>query len=312
LKNSLGIIICLAFILSGCTSIVISDKSSEIVAKKFETKSNLANVYIYTKLGDFESVHTSKLNIDGTFIGNFYKDSFVKVALPPGKHVFKSSSTFVSFMEVDENLEIVLDSEKNYFLEKSVKKLTRGLVWTHYLFRQSEETGKSEISERTMVAIPESTLKTLSGQPASNLPIKISNPEKPPTERLVLMPFRLVNESANLSSSMETALVQGLKLHYIVFAGDPVATRARQIFQTESRNEKKTDCDETICLQRIAEAFQSELVASANVTKQDGGYFISLIIRNVFDNKVVFSNSVACENCSSFQVVEKIKELGSQ
>jgi ankyrin repeat protein len=142
------------------------------------------------------------------------------------------------------------------------------------------------------------------------LPMKVVKPIEVPTERLVLMPLRL-DEDKNLQGAMETALVQGLQHNYIVFSGTEVTKKSNEIFLKESRSAKK-ECDETRCMQNIAMAFQSELIATANVTKQNGGYFLALSIQNVFDHKVVYSNSVACRNCDSFQVVDKLKELSVQ
>lgn len=132
---------------------------------------------------------------------------------------------------------------------------------------------------------------------------------KPVKERLVLMPLRVPDEDKNLLGSMETALVQGMQTQYEVFSGEQVATKAKAIFLKESRATAKKECDETRCMQDIAIAFQAELIATANVTKRDGGYFMALSIQNIFDNKVVYSNSVACEGCTTFQVVNKLKEL---
>ena len=127
-------------------------------------------------------------------------------------------------------------------------------------------------------------------------------------ERLVLMPLRVGSKNQNMQGAMETALVQGLQDKYEVFAGEDVAQKSREIFRKESRT-AKTECDETRCMENIAIAFQSELIAVANVTEIDGGYLMALNIRNVMDNKVVYSNSLPCEQCSPFQVVEKLKVL---
>ena len=128
-------------------------------------------------------------------------------------------------------------------------------------------------------------------------------------ERLVLMPLRVAEEDKSLQGAMETALVQGLQQRYEVFSGEQVAQKAREIFNKESRSTAKKECDETRCMQGIAEAFQAELIATANVTKRDGGYFLALSIQNIFDNLVVYSNSIPCKNCDAFQVVDKLKEL---
>lgn len=137
-------------------------------------------------------------------------------------------------------------------------------------------------------------------------PVSAAKQEK---ERLVLMPLRIPEEDKNLAGAMETALVKGLQQKYDVFSGEQVAQKARQIFLKESRNTAHAECDETRCMQNIAEAFQAELIATANVTQQDGSYFLALSIQNIFDNKVMYSESLPCEKCSAVQVVEKLKEL---
>jgi formylglycine-generating enzyme required for sulfatase activity len=128
-------------------------------------------------------------------------------------------------------------------------------------------------------------------------------------ERLVLMPLRIPEEDKDLAGSMETALVKGLKQRYEVFSGEQVSQKAHQIFMKESQNTAHKECDETRCMQNIAEAFQAELIATANVTKKEGSYFLALSIQNIFDNKVVQSESLTCEKCTAVQVVDKLKEL---
>jgi len=103
-------------------------------------------------------------------------------------------------------------------------------------------------------------------------------------------------------------LLEGLQKKYEVFTGDKVDQRRKEVFARENKK-GKTDCDETKCLQDIAAAFGSELLATANVAKQDGGYFLAINIRNLFDDKVVYSKSLPCDRCTSFQVVDKLKEL---
>ena len=143
-------------------------------------------------------------------------------------------------------------------------------------------------------------------KPAKAKAAKVSQPGK---ERLVLMPMRLGEEDQKLQGAMETALVEGLQQKYEVFSGEQVAKKAREIFNKESKNTAHKECDATRCLQDIAEAFQAELLAISNVTKQDGGYFLSLSIRNIYDDKDVYSKSLTCEGCNSFKAVERIKEL---
>jgi formylglycine-generating enzyme required for sulfatase activity len=141
---------------------------------------------------------------------------------------------------------------------------------------------------------------------------KTAEADKPEKERLVLMPMRVAEDTRNMQSAMETALVQGLQQKYVVFQGEQVANKAREIFLKESRNKASNECNEIRCLQNIAGAFQAELIATANVTKIDGGYLLSLNIQNIFDNKAVYTNTLPCRNCDGFQIVEKLKVLDSE
>lgn len=125
-------------------------------------------------------------------------------------------------------------------------------------------------------------------------------------ERLVLMPLRLSAEERNLQSTMESALVEGLQRKYEVLWGEDVEKKAREVFNKENR---KHECDETRCFEKIAGAFQAELIANASVTKQDGGYFLSLNIQNIFDRKLIYTKPLVCEHCTAFKVVDKLKEL---
>ena len=123
------------------------------------------------------------------------------------------------------------------------------------------------------------------------------------------MPLRVPPEDKNLTGAMETALVEGLQQKYIVFAGEQVSQKAREIFLKETRNTAHNECDETKCMQGIAMAFQAELLATANVTKQDGIYYLALSVQNIFDNKVEYSKSLTCKNCDGSQVIDKLKIL---
>jgi len=145
-------------------------------------------------------------------------------------------------------------------------------------------------------------------QPPAEAAQPANNP-KPEKERLVLMPLHVPEEDKSLHGSMETALVEGLQQKYEVFSGDKVAQKARAIFQKESRANNKNECDETRCMQDIAIAFQTELIATASVTKRTDGYLLTLSIHNIFDNKVMHSRSLSCKNCDIYQVLDKLKEI---
>jgi formylglycine-generating enzyme required for sulfatase activity len=147
---------------------------------------------------------------------------------------------------------------------------------------------------------------------AQDLKVKAAELTTPAKERLVLMPMRVSEENKNMQSAMENALVQGMQQKYVVFEGEQVAQKAKEIFLKESRDMSKKECNEIRCLQNIAEAFQAELIATSYVTKIEGGYLLSLNIQNIFDNKAVYTNTLPCRNCDGFQIVEKLKVLDNE
>lgn len=120
------------------------------------------------------------------------------------------------------------------------------------------------------------------------------------------MPLQVGKESQNMQSAMETAVVQGLQQKYEVFSGENVTQKVNEIYKKESL---KSNCDETRCMEGIAMAFNTELIAVAKVTKIEGGYLLVLNIRDVMSNKAVYNNSMPCKGCDLFQVVDKLKEL---
>ncbi len=143
----------------------------------------------------------------------------------------------------------------------------------------------------------------------SNVPPPSSAVNQPThKERLVLMPLRLPEEINNLAGAMEIALIKGLQQKYEVLSGELIAKKAHDVFAKESRSAHQV-CDETKCMQRIAEAFQSELIAIAIVTKHNQDYFLALSIRNIFDDTSVYSESFPCKDCDDAQVMQKLKLL---
>ena len=94
-----------------------------------------------------------------------------------------------------------------------------------------------------------------------------TKPEQSTKERIVLMPLRVPDEDKNLAGAMEIALVKGLQQKYDVFSGEQVSQKAHQIFLKESRNTAHTECDETRCMQDIAEAFQAHCDCKRHQTR---------------------------------------------
>lgn len=137
------------------------------------------------------------------------------------------------------------------------------------------------------------------------------NTKKANKESLVLMHFSMGDDSYFKTEAMELALAQGLQHKYKVISGEEVENISREIAGKRA-NPAQKNCDDARCIEDVAIAFLTELVATAHVTKKANDYNLSLNIRDVFDNKVIYSNSVECINCDENKVLGKFKELGSE
>jgi formylglycine-generating enzyme required for sulfatase activity len=127
-------------------------------------------------------------------------------------------------------------------------------------------------------------------------------------EAVILLPLVVSAEAQSMVNEMQAAVVQGLQQKYKVYSGDRVLQELKKATDKENHRAKH-DCDETRCLQDIATAFQTENVAVVHINKREGGYLLSLSIKAVISNEAVFDNSLPCEGCNEFKVVEKLKEL---
>lgn len=300
--------IILTILLSGCAaSVPLADKARDSQAKTFSHKPNLSGIYIYRDVSSGGWLVKFQVKVDDQNLGQLANNTFMHLEVPPGEHTIETESSFGP----DSSAKVQTIAGTNYFLEQDNPDVRQ----------VDEKIGRKVVSKLSMVDVSQSAIQAIADHMKERQPAvvtatikpvtteKVTKAIKAPTERLVLMPLRVGEEDKSLEGAMETALVQGLQQNYVVFSGEQVAQKAHEIFLKESRSAAKKECDETRCMQGIAEAFQAELIATANVTKRDGGYFLALSIRNIFDNKVVYSNSVACKGCDTFQVVEKLKEL---
>ncbi len=133
-------------------------------------------------------------------------------------------------------------------------------------------------------------------------------PEQVTKEKVILLPLDIPAENQNMLSQMQDAVEQGLRQKYVVFSGEQVLRELKKAAEKQNRT-TKTSCDETRCLQDVAMVFGGANVAKVHVTKMDGGYALSISIVDVMTNESVFPNSLNCEGCNNFQLLDKLKEL---
>lgn len=128
---------------------------------------------------------------------------------------------------------------------------------------------------------------------------------------VILMPIRTSGGvPPDEAAAYEGALIDTLSHKYTVYSGKKVVDKVEEVYRKRSaETQPGKDCDETKCLQDIAMAFQSELIAVTNIAKKEDGYFITLKILNVMEDTAVFAKNVPCKGCDSYKVADVLQTL---
>jgi len=128
-------------------------------------------------------------------------------------------------------------------------------------------------------------------------------------DRLVLLPLQADEIEKNMRARMETALFQGLVQQYEVLPDRRVIQSLKKASGKNNQAARKKGCDETSCLKQVAKDLHAEIFATVRVTKTEDGYSLSLDIKNIMTNQVMFQNAIQCKGCDQSQVVDRLWEL---
>lgn len=129
----------------------------------------------------------------------------------------------------------------------------------------------------------------------------VSAEDKP---NLVLLPVVVSSQDQEFISEYGSALQQGLQQRYTVFYGSKVEKELEKEYG-------KIDCDTETCNQNVAIAFNGELIADGSVKKTSKGYVLKLVIKNVFSDQVIETETQACFDCDELMVINKLKAIGA-
>jgi len=121
--------------------------------------------------------------------------------------------------------------------------------------------------------------------------------------RLVLLPVQGASLSQQDRKNYRIALQEGMSSRYVVISGPKVDEKLKIITS-------KT-CDDNECLQKITTAFQCEFVGSLVVSPQENGYLLAIEIKDIVEDRSIEAKNIPCEDCNNFDVVRKLKQLGS-
>ncbi|MGN1281271.1 MAG: DUF2846 domain-containing protein [Succinivibrio sp.] len=105
------------FIFSGCTSVYMAPASESAVAKEFRQHDlSKAQLYVYRPNHIVGTAIKKAIWIDGTYVGQLKRKTFLLEEIEPGDHVITTESEFG-------NNHILLQAEpgKQYFVRQNIK-----------------------------------------------------------------------------------------------------------------------------------------------------------------------------------------------
>lgn len=111
---SVGAIVAVTVLGSGCASVQMASAEKDAAAKTFAVKADKANIYVYRN-ETFGAAVKMPVALDGKLVGDTAAKTYMKMEVAPGPH------TVVSKTENDAAVAIDAVAGKNYFVWQEVK-----------------------------------------------------------------------------------------------------------------------------------------------------------------------------------------------
>lgn len=134
--------------MSGCSSIPMAPIADDNLRKTFiNADVRQAGIYIYRNPIFFGDAVTRKVKLDGNYIGRLPVNTYLYIPANAGSHTLSTESS-VS----DNEIKLVLNGGKNYFLKQSISPGAPLMGAAANLEIVDEETGKSEILIKSLIS----------------------------------------------------------------------------------------------------------------------------------------------------------------
>ena len=120
-------------------------------------------------------------------------------------------------------------------------------------------------------------------------------------DKIVLLPVQGEGLSSSDKTVFQSAIKQGLAGKYKIFSGEQVREKLEKI--------ALTSCTSDECLEKIAIAFNGNLICRGYIENEGGNYLLSLEIKDVFTDEDIFAYTVGCTKCSKAHIIESLKKM---
>lgn len=144
-KYLLVLSLTVAWLFTGCTSVELASSSDSEKAKEFNIEdSSKSQLYVYRPNHFVGQALKKAIWIDGLYVGQLMKHTFLVEQIEPGEHVISTESEFG-------NNQILINTEanKNYFVRQNIK--LGVFVGGASIHEVSEEKGMEDVKKCDLI-----------------------------------------------------------------------------------------------------------------------------------------------------------------
>ena len=135
----------------------------------------------------------------------------------------------------------------------------------------------------------------------------ISAEDKP---RLILLTVKGEGIDRAAKSNIRVAIEQELSARYTVFSGSQVDKKIEREFVTQCRiYQDDAEMANSECMKVVAGFFVADYLAIPHISQQEGGYLLTLEIRDAYTSQSFDPYSGSCVGCSVLQLADSFRAM---
>ena len=135
----------------------------------------------------------------------------------------------------------------------------------------------------------------------------ISAEEKP---RLILLTVKGAGIDRDVKSNIRVAIEQELSARYTVFSGSQVDKKIEREFVTQCRiYQDDAEMANSECMKVVAGFFVADYLAIPHISQQEGGYLLTLEIRDAYTSQSFDPYSGSCVGCSVLELADSFRAM---
>ena len=128
--------------------------------------------------------------------------------------------------------------------------------------------------------------------------------------RLILLTVKGAGIDRAAKSNIRVAIEQELSARYTVFSGSQVDKKIEREFVTQCRiYQDDAEMANSECMKVVAGFFVAEYLAIPHISQQEGGYLLTLEIRDAYTSQSFDPYSGSCVGCSVLQLADSFRAM---